>query len=253
MKNFMDYDFNIDRITFACYVAKGAGTPVHNNRKTHGLAFYEAGNNCFSFEQNNIEIKQNSIIYLPKGSDYIVKGTPDKGCYAINFLIDEKVDFKPFLFTTKNKAGFLERFRKADAIWKSQTPGYQMKCKAELYSIICDMQDEFRLGYISKSTLEIIMPAIDYIHTNYTFDNISITFLAQICGISETYFRQIFRKSYGISPLKYINNLKITRAKELIQSGMYSISDIAFLSGFHDESYFSREFKKATGVSPKNY
>lgn len=253
MKNFMGYDFNIDRITFACYVAKGTGTPVHTDRKTHGLAFYEVGNSCISFGQNDIETKQNSIIYLPKGSDYIVNGVSDKGCYAINFEIEEKVDFKPFLFTTKNKAGFLERFKNADAVWKSQTPGCQMKCKALLYNIIADMQNEFRLGYIAKSTSEIIAPAIDYIHKNYTEDNISINLLAQLCNISETYFRQIFRKSYGVSPLKYINNLKITRAKELILSGMYSISDVALLSGFHDESYFSREFKKATGFSPKNY
>ncbi len=253
MENFMNYNFNIDKIVLACNVLPGTGAPVHTNRKSHGLAFYESEGSTFTFGQNDFVAKPNSIVYLPKGSDYTVKGSISGGCYAINFDICPNRDFKPFVFSTKNKSNFLERFKKAESIWRSQTFCYEMKCKAELYSIICDMQDEFRLGYIAKSTLEMIMPAIDYIHKNYTTDNISIAFLAQICDISETYFRQVFRKSHGISPLKYINNLKITRAKELIESGMYSISEVALFSGFHDESYFSREFKKATGVSPKNY
>ena len=71
--------------------------------------------------------------------------------------------------------------------------------------------------------------------------------------MSESYFRRIFLKNYGISPIKYINNLKIERAKELLTSGLYTVSDVAELSGFHDESYFSREFKKHSGKTPKEY
>ena len=76
---------------------------------------------------------------------------------------------------------------------------------------------------------------------------------AKLCGISETYFRTLFKKVVGVSPLKYINDRKISRAKELISSKMYSIREVAQLAGFHDEAYFSREFKKATGVCPSKY
>ena len=56
----------------------------------------------------------------------------------------------------------------------------------------------------------------------------------------------------GVSPLAYINSLKITRAKELLLSGMYTVTEVAFMSGYSDISHFSREFKKSTGVSPRN-
>lgn len=54
-------------------------------------------------------------------------------------------------------------------------------------------------------------------------------------------------------PIKYINNLKMTRAKELLSSGMYTVSEVCFLSGYKDESYFSREFKKHFNLSPREY
>ena len=71
--------------------------------------------------------------------------------------------------------------------------------------------------------------------------------------MSETYFRRIFLRNFGISPIKYINNLKIDRAKDLITSGYYSISEAAEASGFHDNAYFTRKFKEATGVTPLEY
>jgi AraC-like DNA-binding protein len=74
-----------------------------------------------------------------------------------------------------------------------------------------------------------------------------------MCGITPEYFRKIFKSFYGSSPLIYINNLKITRAKELFESGMYSVSEVAAHSGYSDISYFSREFKSATGLSPTEY
>ena len=77
--------------------------------------------------------------------------------------------------------------------------------------------------------------------------------LSSMCQISYEYFRRLFENFYGISPVKYVNNLKITRAKELIESGMYSVTEAAFASGYTDMSHFSREFKKSTGFAPSRY
>ncbi|MDD6214022.1 MAG: helix-turn-helix transcriptional regulator [Firmicutes bacterium] len=74
-----------------------------------------------------------------------------------------------------------------------------------------------------------------------------------MCGITPEYFRKIFRTYYGTSPVKYINELKLSHAKELLSSGMYSVTDAALQSGYSDMSFFSREFKKNTDVTPKDY
>lgn len=77
--------------------------------------------------------------------------------------------------------------------------------------------------------------------------------LSQNANISYEYFRRIFENVYGVSPVKYLNKLRIDRAKELLNSGMYTVADAAFQSGFSDISYFSRFFKKETGLSPSEY
>lgn len=62
-----------------------------------------------------------------------------------------------------------------------------------------------------------------------------------------------FLKCKNTTPIKYINNLKLSRAKELIVSDYYSIPKISELSGFGDESYFCRYFKKTTGMTATEY
>ena len=60
-------------------------------------------------------------------------------------------------------------------------------------------------------------------------------------------------KRFATSPVKYINNLKMARAKELLDSQFYSINDVCYLSGYNDESYFCREFKKHFDMTPSEY
>lgn len=254
MNHFMNYDFNIQNITLASYIDAQRRTPIHHNRSSHGLVFYTQGPKKYIFDESpQIITQKNDILYLPKHSNYIVDTAQFGGCYAINFNISEPVDFQSFLFKCKNTSFYFDSFKNADYVWKSQKPGYQMKCKSILYNIIYQMQADYRQVYIPKSRQALILPAVEYIHAHYTNEQLSITKLSAMCQMSPEYFRNLFHSFYGTSPVKYINNLKITRAAELIASGMYSISQAATLSGYNDASHFSREFKKAIGVSPSEY
>jgi transcriptional regulator GlxA family with amidase domain len=67
------------------------------------------------------------------------------------------------------------------------------------------------------------------------------------------YLRNLFLKRFAMTPVKYVNHLRLTRAAEMLSSQMYAVRDVCFLAGFQDESYFSREFKKHFGSSPKEY
>ena len=115
------------------------------------------------------------------------------------------------------------------------------------------MQKQYQIPYNNTKKNETINIAIKYIHSNYCTDIISIEKLADACNISTVYLRKLFASRFGVSPIQYISNLKLTRAKELLESNMYTVSEVCFLSGFSDESYFSRKFKEATGVSPSEY
>jgi len=76
--------------------------------------------------------------------------------------------------------------------------------------------------------------------------------LAQL-PMSSDHLRRLFTQSTGYSPLTYLNELRITRAKQLLREGTCRIKEVAMLVGIQDEYYFSRLFLKHTGQRPLAY
>ena len=77
-------------------------------------------------------------------------------------------------------------------------------------------------------------------------------------GISQsvTYLRRKFTRAVGVSPVKYLNQIRISHAKKLIAKrtqNYISMAEIAYLCGFSDERYFSRVFKQYCGITPYEY
>lgn len=91
-----------------------------------------------------------------------------------------------------------------------------------------------------------------YMQNNF-HKKISIEDVATHLCLSRAYLRNIFHQYNGISPQQYLVNLRIERAKELLQTGTFSVSSIAQSVGFSDVLVFSKFFKTHTGVSPSKY
>lgn len=251
MKDFMNYNFNVTSVTTACFVPSGKGLRIHTDRPAHGVALNLGGVKVYEFSDGRrIKVGANEIVYLPKGSTYEVTAEENGDCYAVNFLISEEVDIPPLVVKVKDKQSILEHFKTARKEWETRRVGFEMRCKAELYGILSALQRDHAIGYLPKSKAELIRPAVEYIHEHYTEETVSISYLSELCGITPEYFRRIFGMIYGTSPVKYVISLKIARAKELIQSRTYNVTEAAAMSGFTDMSYFSRVFKKTVGVPP---
>lgn len=254
MLDFMTCDFQIEKIASITCVPPQMRNHVHKNRPYHGLALHIGGNKVYNFaDRAPIPADKTGIIYLPQGSTYDVDILEESPCYAISFVLSESVDFAPFFFDVKNLHAFLPLFKEADDIWSRKPTGYQMKCKALLYSILFQMQKEYAARDFSHAYRRQLLPAMEHIHNHYTQSDLSIGQLAALCHISEPYFRKLFTLCFDTSPLKYINRLRFERATELLDSGFYSVSKVAELTGFQSECYFSREFKAQFGVSPSKY
>lgn len=82
---------------------------------------------------------------------------------------------------------------------------------------------------------------------------IQVSELAAQCGYSANYFRQFFRERVGISPNLYINQRKISKAKELMLYSELNVTQISECLGYQSIHYFSWLFKKMTGTAPKEY
>jgi AraC-like DNA-binding protein len=108
------------------------------------------------------------------------------------------------------------------------------------------------LDRLSKegSAGNIIAPAIRYIESNYQNPRLSNTELAEVCNISEVYFRKLFAEAYKTTPKQFILDIRINKAKQLLSEGIFKISAIAVQCGFTNQYHFCRIFKEKTGVTP---
>jgi Response regulator containing CheY-like receiver domain and AraC-type DNA-binding domain len=91
-----------------------------------------------------------------------------------------------------------------------------------------------------------------YIRQNYCQD-IKLENLAHMFYISKEHISRTFKKQYNINLFDYIANLRIEKAKELLQKTQMSIEEVAANSGFSNGNYFSKSFRKVTGVAPSEY
>ena len=82
---------------------------------------------------------------------------------------------------------------------------------------------------------------------------LSLKDIASEVGYSITYLSTIFRKETNYSPLSYFSHLKITKACEYLDQTKLKIKQVAFMLGYSDPYYFSKDFQKKMGVSPRNY
>lgn len=254
MKKFITTNHNVSEIILACLVPVGAGEPIHKNRLSHGIAFNYSGEKIYRFHNGpSFTVKQNDFIYLPKGSNYTVETNIPGETYCINFLLSQNESFDPFIFHIRNENEVIQSYQTAEKAWRRKKYGFQFLCKSELYKILYQLQRNFFTPYTPNSKLSLLAPAITYIHNNYASDEISVEKLSELCSMSYEYFRQLFHIYYNCSPIKYINTLKLNRAKELLSSGLYSVKEAAQQSGFFEMSYFSRFFRKNVGISPLQY
>ena len=254
MKDFIKSDLDISKIVLAVKVVAPYHQKTHINRPSHGLAMHFDGRKIYHFSDGtDLEVLKNDIIFMPKRSNYTVEVFEGSDCYAINFDFFEDKDFKPFVFHPKNPIVFLEGFRTASHLFQYKRYGYIKGCKSELYKILYNMEKELGLSYVGKGKQLLIAPAVEYIHENYSDPTINSQKIAQISGITPTYFRHIFKKNYMVTPNKYINNLRISKAKSLLENTDYTIDEISYRCGYRDYSYFSKAFSKSTGISPSEY
>lgn len=93
---------------------------------------------------------------------------------------------------------------------------------------------------------------LNYIHNNI-YEEIRIDDLASIACVTKSHFIRLFSKTFGMSPLQYINKKKIERAELLLITENAPIKEIAYDLGYNDHSYFIRLFKKIVGITPMAY
>ena len=93
---------------------------------------------------------------------------------------------------------------------------------------------------------------LDYIGDNLCED-LSLSKLAEIAGMSPHYFAELFRRSTGCPPHRFVLSQRIDRAKERLRGARHSVIDAALEAGFQNPSHFARTFRRLVGVTPGEF
>jgi AraC family transcriptional regulator len=95
-----------------------------------------------------------------------------------------------------------------------------------------------------------VQQAIDFIHTHLGQD-LSLGQIAEVINISPTYFASLFKRATGTSPHQYVIQQRVERAKLMLSKTDLAIADIALQVGFSSQSHLTQQFKRLTGMTPK--
>ena len=108
----------------------------------------------------------------------------------------------------------------------------------------------FDFSHIKHSN--VVYKVMEYIKANYS-QKISLDDIAQHVFLSRSYLSSIFKEETGESLFSYINKVRVEKSKIFLMDDSISLAEISLMCGFEDQSYFTKVFKKYTGVSPKKY
>ncbi|MGN1124539.1 MAG: helix-turn-helix domain-containing protein [Eubacterium sp.] len=128
--------------------------------------------------------------------------------------------------------------------------GSEYDISSTLYSVNCKLSKPE--GNIHNERIEQINRAKEYIESNFD-RQIKVDDIAKSVNLSSSYFSKIFKEATNISPYDYMLSVRLERSKELLHKTDYSISEIAYKTGFNSDANFIYFFKKQTGISPLKF
>lgn len=157
----------------------------------------------------------------------------------------------PWHVSVDNRMAVEALFAELDSRWVAKEDGYELRCRAILMTLLHTYIESATRRTHSDPHTEKLMRIARYLQEHHT-RTFQVSELAARAGLSESRFRVLFKRTLGMSVVKYQNVLKVNRAQSLLLSGEHSVSETSKIIGISDVYYFSRMFKKITGMNPSS-
>ena len=245
--------FNLDNITLRIdriWKLQQENVSLHSRLQENAVSYRFVSDAVLIGENNQVfQMCDHMVSFVPVNYGYTRTAGKDE-LIVIHFQTDDYDGQEIESFVPAEPERFAVLFRKILECWEAKKLGYRHDCTALFYNIMAECQRQVQPQYSANSRIE---RSVEYLHTHYRNSDLTIEEIAAQSFISEVQFRKLFKEEFGMSPHKYIVQLRMMYATDMMSSGLFSLNEIAFMSGYTDYKYFSTSFRRYKGVSPSEY
>jgi AraC-like DNA-binding protein len=136
---------------------------------------------------------------------------------------------------------------------KSRSPGYRFQACAHLMTLLTYISRSYsRPDRHTDRPLLHMGQVLSFIEQHYK-ETITIQQLTRLAHMSESTLMRTFKQVLNRSPIEHVIHVRVQKSVELLKQGDVRVTDAAYACGFSDSNYFSRQFRKVMGLSPKDY
>lgn len=224
---------------------------MKNGRKSDGFILILTGSCDYKTSDGDcFTASAGDLLYLSHEAVYSMQTGEEVYSFIFcDFMFLEKNARKCAVYKVEKSSGLENLFVKLFERFLIKSNGAKAECFSLLYKIY-EIALESKKEYIGNGIREKMQFAKRCMEEDFS---VSVQELSKKLGITEVYFRKLFKAAFQISPLQYINFVRIEHAKGLMEYPFFSLEECALKSGFSSLQYFSRAFKKTTGFTPAVY
>ena len=208
-------------------------------------------------------VMEGSIILFRPGErqEYVFHSGSRSVSYYIHFtgrdcekMLSDLGIYDITVFNMGKSTAFESAFEKMALEYSLKKSGHEYLCAALLLQLLTIISRKHELSkiHVDRESEKRINRALEVIYRSISTD-ISIDDLARECCLSSGHFSHLFKEIVGVSPHSYIIFLRMDKARELLLNTRLPIREVGELVGCPDQNYFSRLFKKHTGMSPSEF
>lgn len=220
--------------------------------------FIEAGG-YFEFKGKIQELNKGDILYIEPGVPINLGVKKFSQHYWIHFtgsVVSEIMRSAGILKTGVYNVGYssniTNKFADIAFYLYPDTPASKLRCNGIFLQLLSHISKRLITEEHTGIVTDKILSALKHIN-NFYYENHTIDFYANMCDMSLSSFKHTFKKTTKISPLAYINSVRMENAKRLLITTTLTISEVSLSVGYPDPLYFSKSFKKYVGLSPSEF
>ncbi|WP_440897561.1 AraC family transcriptional regulator [Amphibacillus sp. Q70] len=252
--------FKLLYITRSAY-DKGWHSSTHTHHFTE-LFYIVSGKGSFVLPSHEIPVQKNDLVVINPNVEHTERSNHQDslkyialGIEGISFSLTEE-DNPYGLFTYKDdEDDILHQLNNLLTEVKDKKLDYERVCR-NIIEILITKLIRMKEVTLEKSTGEKINHSIAlaqyYITQNFQ-DPITLDILAKVSNINKYYLAHLFKKEVGMTPIRYLNEVRVKEAKVLLETTDLTIGEIANIAGFSSQSFFTQAFKREADLTPSQF